>query len=143
MRLIKYILYPFIIIVVFVICLSPSLGNNIIDRYHWGQKKSQLENIEILKVTFYTGGNNAKNVELTGTDKDNFMNSLLASEFYRSNHTGAIDGGMAIILVFKDGSQDTFEYCGASVFQISYKGNLFSIKNKELEQVLLKYNVVL
>jgi|GEM_PF-6304898 len=59
------------------------------------------------------------------------------------NQNRAIDGGMAIILISEDGSHDSFEYCGGSVFQISYKGNLFSIENKELEQILLKYNVTL
>lgn len=143
----KYVLYFLIIVVLFISCveigLNTDVGNNIFSSKQWTQKKKELENIDLSKVSFYTGGINAKNVELTGAEKDNFMSCLLTSKFYRSNRTGAIDGGMAIILVFKDGSKDSFEYCGGSIFQIWDKENSFLIKNKELEQVLLKYNVTL
>jgi hypothetical protein len=131
----KYILYFLIIM------LLSFIGYSILRSDQWDLKKRELANMKLSKITLYTGGSNAKNVELTGADKDNFMNCLLTSKFYRENRYGAIDGGMAIVLISEDGSNDSFEYCGGSVFQISYKGNLFSIKNKELEQILLKYNV--
>lgn len=137
MKVKKYTLY---FLIIMLLCF---IGYSIFKSDQWAQKKKQLSNMKISKITFYTGGSNAKNVELTGADKDNFMNCLLTSKFYRHNRYGAIDGGMAIILVSEDGSQDSFEYCGGSVFQISYKGNLFSIQNKELEIILLKYNVAL
>ena len=54
-----------------------------------------------------------------------------------------VDGGQAIIIIFKDGTKDSFEYCGGSVFQITYKGKMFSVRNKELEQILLDYKVSL
>ncbi|MDD7793218.1 hypothetical protein [Clostridium sp. 'White wine YQ'] len=143
----KYVIYFLLIILLFVcsveVGLKTTVGSNILSRYEWTQKKKQLENTEISKITFYTGGRNAKNVELIGSEKDNFIKYLLASEFYRSNSAGQIDGGMAIILNLRDGSHDSFEYCGGDIFQISNKGNLFSIKNKELEKILLKYNVTL
>ncbi|WP_238881279.1 hypothetical protein [Clostridium sp. YIM B02551] len=143
----KYVIYLLIIILLFVCCveigLKTTVGSNILSRYEWTQKKNQLENTEISKITFYTGGINAKNVELTGSERDNFIEYLLNSEFYRSNRTGQIDGGMAILLIQNDGSHDSFEYCGGDIFQISHNGNLFSIKNKELEKILLKYNVTL
>jgi hypothetical protein len=144
-----YILYFLIIIVLTLICVEIGLNintntkNDIFSRNQWSQKKKQLDNLELSKITFYTGGRSGKNIELTGVEKDNFMNCLLTSEFYRSNRTGQIDSGVAIILISKDGSQDSFQYCGAGVFQIWYKENIFSIKNKELEQILLKYNVTL
>lgn len=140
-----YILYFLIIIVLTLICVEIGVNintrNDIFSRNQWSQKKKQLQNLELSKITFYTGGSSAKNVELTGVEKDNFMNCLLTSEFYRSNRTGQIDGGVPIVLISKDGSQDSFQYCGAGVFQIWYKGDIFLIKNKELEQILLKYNV--
>lgn len=144
-----YILYFLIIIVLILICVEIGLNintntrNDIFSRNQWSQKKKQLENLELSKIKFYTGGRSGKNVELTGVEKDNFMKCLLTSEFYRSNRTGQIDGGVAMVLISKDGSQDSFEYCGAGVFQIWYKGDIFSIKNKDLEQILLKYNVTL
>jgi hypothetical protein len=106
---------------------------------HWTQKKRELANTEFSKITFYTGGNNPKNIELTDGEKDNFMKCLLNSKFYRNNRYGAIDGGMAIILISKAGTRDSFEYCGGGIFQISYEENLFSIKNIELEKILLNY----
>lgn len=143
----KYAIYLLMLTVLLVSCIEIGLKANakgkIFSANQWSQKKKQLEDIKLSKITFYTGGSNAKNVELTGAEVDNFMNCLLNSEFYRSNRTGQVDGGMAIILISKDDSQDSFEYCGAGVFQISYRGDLFSIKNKELEQILLKYNVTL
>lgn len=143
----KYIIYFLIAIVLLVsfveITLNTDASHNFFSSNHWNQKKKQLQNIELSMITFYTGGNNAKKVELTGAEKNDFMNRLLTSEFYRSNRTGQIDGGMAIVLISKDGNQDSFEYCGAGVFQISYKNDIFSIKNKELEQIMFKYNVAL
>lgn len=138
-----------IIIVLIFICVEIGLNinantkNDIFSRNQWNQKKKQLENLELSKITFYTGGRSGKNVELTGVEKDNFMKCLLTLEFYRSNRTGQIDGGVTMVLISKDGSQDSFQYCGAGVFQIWYKGDIFSIKNKELEQILLKYNITL
>ncbi|MGE5628384.1 MAG: hypothetical protein ACM3X7_09735 [Solirubrobacterales bacterium] len=141
----KYVLHVLIIVILCFGCVDLSLktdqGNNIISSVKWSQKKNQLKSTELSLISFYTGGQNPKTVELTGTEKDNFINCLLTSKFYRSNWSGSIDGGMPIILNFKDGSKDTLEYCGGSVFQTECKGNLFSIKNKELEQTLLKYNV--
>jgi hypothetical protein len=91
------------------------MQENIFSSYQWTQKKKQIGNIELSKITFYIGWSNAENVELTSAEKDNFKNCLLTSEFYRSNHTGQINSGMDIILILKDGSHDSFEYCSGGV----------------------------
>jgi hypothetical protein len=133
----KYLLYLLIIVVISLVSYIIFKPNQ------WTQKKSELSNADISKITFYTGGSNAKNIELTGDDKDKFINSLLNSKYYRNNSTSSIDGGMAILLISKNTTYDSIEYCGSSIFQISYKGHLFSVKNKGLEDILLKYNVKL
>ncbi|HEY5561597.1 MAG TPA: hypothetical protein VIK72_07535 [Clostridiaceae bacterium] len=50
---------------------------------------------------------------------------------------------MPIIIEYKNGTDDSFEYCGSDVFQIVYKGRMFSIRNTKLKQLLQKYNVKL
>jgi|GEM_PF-5096546 len=77
----KYILYFFIIM------LLSFIGYSILRSDQWAQKKRELANMKLSKITFYTGGSKAKNVELTGAEKDNFMNYLLTSKFYRENRT--------------------------------------------------------
>ncbi|MEQ8154657.1 MAG: hypothetical protein ABRQ25_07220 [Clostridiaceae bacterium] len=119
---------------------NSDLGHNIVGYKQWTQKKKEFNSDEISKITFYTGGLNGRNVELIEKEKDNFIINLVNSKFYKSNWTGMIDGGIAIAIVFNDGTKDYFEYCGGSVFQITYNGKMFSIRNKELEKILFSYN---
>jgi len=143
----KYIIRFFIIVFLFFcftgVVLYTALGHDINSNLQWIQKKKELNNIDISKITFYTGGVNGREVKLVDNEKDNFTRSLVNSKFYKSNWKGMVDGGLAIIIIFKDGTKDSFEYCGGSVFQITYKGKMFSVRNKELEQILLSYKVSL
>ena len=147
MKIKKYIIRFFIIVFLFFcftgVVLYTALGHDINSNLQWIQKKKELNNIDISKITFYTGGVNGREVKLVDNEKDNFTRSLVNSKFYKSNWNGMVVGGLAIIIIFKDGTKDSFEYCGGSDFQITYKRKMFSVRNKELEQILLDYKVSL
>ncbi|MDP4146906.1 MAG: hypothetical protein Q8936_20940 [Bacillota bacterium] len=119
--------------------LGTDLGNNIVDSIVWSEEKKLFNEESISKISFYA----EKAIDLTGEEKKKFISNLKSSKFYRNNEQRQVDGGLAIIIFFKDGSKESLEYCGASVFQIQYKGRIFSIKNKELEQILLEHEVSL
>ncbi|MEQ8154097.1 MAG: hypothetical protein ABRQ25_04265 [Clostridiaceae bacterium] len=147
MRVKKYLL-GFYITAFLVLAFAGMVWNsgiiyNITDKKQWTQKKEKLKSNEIAKITFYTGGLNGRNVELIEKEKDDFIINFVNSKFYKSNWTGMIDGGMAIGIVFSDGNKEYFEYCGEGIFQMTYSGKIFSIYNKELENILLSYNVTL
>ncbi|GIM29861.1 hypothetical protein CPJCM30710_25270 [Clostridium polyendosporum] len=141
--LLGFLIIAFLIFAFIDIVWNSNLRHNIIGNKQWTQKKKEFKSTEISKITFYTGGLNGKNIELTEKEKDNFIINLINSKFYKSNWRGMIDGGIAITIVFNDGTKDYFEYCGESIFQITYNGKMFSIRNKELEKTLLSYNVTL
>ncbi|MDP4147689.1 MAG: hypothetical protein Q8936_25020, partial [Bacillota bacterium] len=116
---------------------STDLYDNLIDNVVWSKEKKVLNESNVSQIIFYSD----KSIELKNEEKDVFVNKLKRSKFYRNNEQGQVDGGVAIGVVFKDGSKESFEYCGASVFQMEYKGRVFSIKNEELEQILLEHDV--
>lgn len=51
--------------------------------------------------------------------------------------------GSIVLIIFKDGKKETLEYCGGGIFQMTYKERMFSIRNKKLEHILLKYDMKL
>jgi hypothetical protein len=86
-----------------------------------------------------TRGINGRELDLIEKDKDKFIEILTDSNFYRSNWQGMLDDSISIEITYNNGSNRSFEYCGGDIFQLSYNGSMFSIRNKNLENILLKY----
>lgn len=126
-----------------VILDRTDFGHNITGNIDWLHEKAELKNSDVSKITFDTGGSNDKEVELINGEKDDFVKKLIASKFYRSDWRGMVGTGSTVLIIFKGGKKETLEYCGNGVFQMTYKERMFSIRNKKLEHILLKYDMKL
>lgn len=137
----NFILIAFLLFCSIEILLNGTdIGHNITANIDWSQKKTELKNTHISKITFWIHGTNSKEIDLMNSKNDAFISSLIHSKFYRSNWQGMVDTDCVILLIYNNGTKESLEYCGGSIFQITYKGRMFSIKNKELEQSLLNYD---
>jgi hypothetical protein len=129
----------FLLLCCIVIVKDTDLGHNITSNIDWIHKKNELKNTSISKIIFYSS--NGKEVALINSEKDAFIESLVSSKFYKSNWQGMVDTDNVIFIIYNDGSRESLEDCGGGVFQIDYKGRMFSIKNNIVEQNLLKDNL--
>lgn len=135
----KFVILIFLFSILAVILWNSDLAHNTVARIQWAQKKKEFKNDEISKVSFYTGGLNGREIEFIGKDKDNFILTLSNSTFYKSNWRGMLDDSISIEITYNNNSKRYFEYCGGDIFQLSYKGSMFSIRNKLLADILSKY----
>ncbi|GKU25331.1 hypothetical protein [Clostridium folliculivorans] len=135
----KFIILLFLFSILAVILWNSDLAHNAVARIQWTQKKKEFRSDDISKISFYTGGLNGMEIEFIGKDKDNFILTLSNSNFYKSNWQGMLDDSISIEITYNNSSKRYFEYCGGDIFQLGYKGNLFSIRNKNLSEILSKY----
>ncbi|GFZ31490.1 hypothetical protein CSC2_20160 [Clostridium zeae] len=135
----KFIILVFFFFIFECIIWNTDLAHNTVARIQWTQKKKEFKSDEISKISFYTGGVNGKEIEFIGKDKDNFILTLSNSTFYKSNWRGMLDDGISIETTYNNSSKRYFEYCGGDIFQLSYNGSMFSIRNKNLAEILSKY----
>jgi hypothetical protein len=135
----KFIILIFLFSILAVLLWNSDLAHNTMSKIQWTQKKKEFKNDEISKVSFYTGGLDGREIEFIEKEKDAFILALSDSAFYKSNWRGMLDDSISIELTYNNGSKSYFEYCGGDIFQLSYKGRMFSIRNKNLENILLKY----
>lgn len=133
----KKIIVILILITVFMFFLlfGEDIYHNSVDNSHWNQLNSNIKNAKIDKIILES--------ELVGNEKSDFINNLNKAKFYKSNWRKIGPTGPVITIVFKDGSQQHFEYFGNAIFETSYNTGQFLIKSIEIEQVLKKHNITL
>ena len=132
-----------VITVIIVVLLLSSFWKDIyyysIDNMKWKRLSSNIKDENVSKIIL-----DSKNtIGLVGAEKSDFIKNLSEAKFYRSNWRKIGPTGAIITMIFKDGSEQNFEYWGSATFETTFENGQFLIKSNEIERVLKKYNITL
>ena len=107
------------------------------DKMLWKELSSTFKENKIAKIELIAD----KKVELIDEEKSNFINDLGKAQFYKSNWRKEGPTGPVIMIMFENGTQESFQYWGNAVFETSYKNGQFLIKSIEVDWVLRKHGI--
>lgn len=133
----KVIIIAVIAVTILLSLFGKDIYYNSMDNKHWKQFKSIIKEDKIYKIILNTGSP----IELEGSERSNFIQSLNKSNFYKSNWLREGPTGPVITIIFKDGSRQHLQYWGGTIFETYYKNGQFLIKNVEVEQILREHNI--
>lgn len=130
-----------VFILILVILATYYIAHNIIIKNHdiklWNEFRNNLNSDNISKVEFC----GTKSASLQDKEKDEFIDTLKKSTFYKSNRELSGSTGVIILLQYTNGNEFSINCQGGDHFELSYKKLQFFIKNKEITNLMDRYHI--
>lgn len=136
-KLVALIFLVMLLAIISFLLFDNDMHYNRTDKKLWNELSNVLDENRISSIKLISD----KPMELIDEEKSNFINDLRKAQFYKSNWRKEGPTGPIIMIMFEDGTRESFQYWGNAVFETSYKNGQFLIKSNEVEQVLRKYGI--